>query len=334
MSSSSNSYLRGQRKSGLLELAETVGLTNTDGMKKSDLETALDDYLAEKQSQFSSNPAAQPYYQARARAIGSPVKKDSSVDAPKPSRRRTVKQADRGVASTTEDESGLALISATPGRALTLARNISLPASPADVARVVDERTLALRDRVSTLYESSGVKDVAYTARDSLSTVTSIIFCISAFEMYNLKKELLPNRYAFTIPAIHALKTSDYAVEVTDMFLLLTSSFWNPALLWAFTSVIVPAFFGFYFNLGAAHARSGPGKKSQGSDYAVDPLMFSIAKAVITYVVYQQGVTFGGWIDPVSVARINSATYGGWKGVITGAAISGIASFYDAVLRR
>ena len=27
MSTSSNSYLRGQRKSGLLELAETVGLT-------------------------------------------------------------------------------------------------------------------------------------------------------------------------------------------------------------------------------------------------------------------------------------------------------------------
>lgn len=217
---------------------------------------------------------------------------------------------------------------------MTLARRIPLPASPADVARVVDERTVAIRDRVSTIYEDSGVKEVAYNARDSLSTVTSIILCISSFELYNLRKEILANRYAFTIPAIHALKTSDYPINVPDMFLLLTGSFWNPALLYAFTSIIVPAFFGFYFNLGAAHARSGPGKKSQASDYAVDPLMFSIAKAVITYVVYQQGVTFGGWIDPVSVARINSSIYGGWKGVITGAAISGIASFYDAVLRR
>ncbi|ROV92401.1 hypothetical protein VMCG_09103 [Cytospora schulzeri] len=334
MSSSSNSYLRGQRKSGLLELAETVGFTNTDGMKKSDLEVALDEFLAEKQNQFSDNPAAQPYYQARARAIGSPAKKDPSVDAPKPSRRRTAKQADRSIASANEDDSELALITSTPGRALSLARRIPLPATPADVARVVDERTVAIRGRVSSLYEESGFKEVSNNTRDALSTVTSILFCISGFELYNLRKEILPDRYAFTIPAIHALRTSDYAVAVPDMFQLLTGSFWSPALLWSLTSLIIPAICGYYFNLSAAHARSGSSKKSQASESVVDPLMFSIAKAVITYVVYQQGVTFGGWVDPISVARINSAIYGGWKGVITGALISGIASFYDAVLRR
>lgn len=229
----------------------------------------------------------------------------------------------------------MALTSATPGRALSLARRIPLPASPADVARVVDERTVALRERVVTLYEDSGVKEVAYNTRDSLSTVTSILFCINAFELYHLRKEILSDRYAFTIPAISALGTSDYPVEVPDMFLLLTSSFWNPALLWAFTSVVVPAFFGFYFNLSAAHSQPGRGRRSSSQpENVVDPLTFSIAKAVITYVVYQQGVTFGGWVDQTSVARINSAVYGGWKGVIVGAAITGIASFYDAVLRK
>lgn len=68
---------------------------STDGLKKSDLELALDDFLAQKQSQFSNNPAAQPYYQARARAVGSPAKKDPPVDAPKPGRRRTAKIAER-----------------------------------------------------------------------------------------------------------------------------------------------------------------------------------------------------------------------------------------------
>ena len=63
-------------------------------------------------------------------------------------------------------------------------------------------------------------------------------------------------------------------------------------------------------------------------------LSFSVAKAVISYVVYAQGVTFGGWIDQVSVARINSAVYGGWKGVIVGTAISGLVSVYDAVLKK
>lgn len=218
---------------------------------------------------------------------------------------------------------------------LSLTRRIPLPASPADVARVVDESTVALRERVSTIYDESGIREVTYNARDTLSTVTSILFSIHAFELYHLRKEILSDRYAFTIPAIRALGTSDHSVEVPDLFLLLTSSFWNPALLWTFTSIILPAFFGFYFNLSAAHAHAPSSRRKSGpSEFLVDPLTYSIAKAVITYVVYQQGVTFGGWVDPVSVARINSAVYGGWKGVITGALISGVASFYDAVLRK
>lgn len=223
--------------------------------------------------------------------------------------------------------------SATPARALTLARRIPLPASPADVARVVDERTVALRERVTSLYEDSGLREVTYNTRETLSTVSSIIFCINAFEMYHLRKEVLSDRYAFTIPGFSPLGTPDYAVEVPDMFLLLSSSFWKPTLLWLITSVLAPSFFGFYFNLSAAH-QLPQRKRGQPSDNMVDPLIYSLAKAVITYVIYQQGVTFGGWIDPVSVARINSAVYGGWKGVITGAFITGVASFYDAVLKK
>lgn len=222
---------------------------------------------------------------------------------------------------------------ATPGRALALARTISLPATPADVARVVDERTVALRERVTSLYDESGLREVTYNARDTLSTVSSIIFCINAFELYHLRKEVLSDRYAFTIPGVSAIGTPDYAVEVPDMFLLLSSSFWNPTLLWLITSVFLPSVFGFYFNLSAAH-QSAQRKRGQSSENVVDPLIYSLAKAVVTYVIYQQGVTFGGWIDPISVARINSAVYGGWKGVITGAFISGVASFYDAVLTK
>lgn len=226
----------------------------------------------------------------------------------------------------------LATPSATPSGALSLTRRIPLPATPADVARVVDERTVALRERALTFYEESGFREATYTARDTLSTVASIIVCIHAFELYYLRKEILADRYAFTIPAIPALGTTDYAVEIPDMFLLLTRSFWNPALLWALTSTAIPAFFGFYFNLSAAHSASG--RKKGSYQFSVDPLIFSIAKAVVTYVIYQQGATFGGWIDPVSVARINSAIYGGWKGVLTGTFIMGVASFYDAVLRK
>lgn len=225
----------------------------------------------------------------------------------------------------------------TPGRALSLASRIPLPPTPGDVARVVDEHTLAVRERVATIYNDSGIKEGTQATREALSTVTSIMFFVAAFELYYLRPELLNDRYAFTIPAVGLLGTSDYPVYLPDMFQLLTASFWNPALLWAFTSTIVPSFFGYFFNLSAAHAQSARGRpatRSTQPEAVVDPLTFSVVKALITYVVYQQGVTFGGLVDPLSVARINSAVYGGWKGVITGTSISGLASIYDAVLRK
>lgn len=76
--------------------------TSTEGLKKSDLEVALDEFLAEKHNQFGNHPVAQPYYQARARAIGSPAKRDPPGDSAKPTRRRTAKPAERTNTSTTE----------------------------------------------------------------------------------------------------------------------------------------------------------------------------------------------------------------------------------------
>ena len=35
-----------------------------------------------------------------------------------------------------------------------------------------------------------------------------------------------------------------------------------------------------------------------------------------------------------AVARINSALYSGWKGALVGTAVTGLASVYDAVLKK
>jgi hypothetical protein len=71
-------------------------------LKKSDLEVALDDFLAENSNQFGKNPATLPYYQARARAIGSPVKKEAPppAEAPKTTKRRAAKAAEQNIAAT------------------------------------------------------------------------------------------------------------------------------------------------------------------------------------------------------------------------------------------
>lgn len=223
----------------------------------------------------------------------------------------------------------------TPGRALSLAQRIPLPATPADVAQAVDRGTVAIRNRANSIYKESGITEATNAVREDLSTVHSILLVVSLFEAYFVRPEVLPDRYAFTIPAISLLGTNDHPVQVPDLFLLLTSSFWSPVLLWLFTSTILPTAVGYFFNLSVAH-QSGRRTRSTNPnpEYLVDPLTFSIAKALISFVIYGQKVTFGGWVHEESIARISTALYGGYKGVLTGTAITGLVSIYDAVLRK
>ncbi|KAI1762844.1 hypothetical protein GGR53DRAFT_499880 [Hypoxylon sp. FL1150] len=342
--SGANSWLQRQRKGDLTELAHHTGLKNYESLKKPELELALDEYLAENSSTFSSDPKLANYYSSRARTAGSPVKRDAVVDGPaerlRVARRRITKAAEEVITPESEEEptSTPNALVRTPGRALSLASRIPLPATPADVAEAVDRSTVAVRARVATLYKESGITEATHATRDSLSTVASVLLAVSAFELWFLRPEILADRYAFTIPAISLLGTKDFPVFVPDMFLLLTSSFWSPALLWAFTSAVLPSVAGYFVNLtvGAHHNTRVTRRSSiaHHADTVIDPLTFSIAKALISYVVYGQGITFGGWIAEESIARINAAVYGGYKGILTGTAITGLLSIYDAVLKR
>ncbi len=199
----------------------------------------------------------------------------------------------------------------------------------------MERRTTAVRERVASLYQESGITEATESTRATLSTVTSILFAVASFELYHLRPELLANRYAFTVPAVPVLGTSDLPVFIPDVFLLLTASFWVPALTWTLTSLALPSLLGYFFNLtvGARHGRGGR-RVVADPDYVVDPLTFSIAKALVTYVVYGQKVTFGGWLDLASINRIDGAVYGGWQGVLVGTAITALASVYDAVLKK
>ncbi len=50
-----------------------------DGMKKTEIEVALDEYLTENASQFSSETRLAPFYKRRSES--SPVKKESSTSS-------------------------------------------------------------------------------------------------------------------------------------------------------------------------------------------------------------------------------------------------------------
>lgn len=191
-----------------------------------------------------------------------------------------------------------------------------------------------MRKRVASIYQESGITEASSATRETLSTVTSVLFSVAAFELYYIRPEVLGNRFAFTVPAIAALGTDDYNVFLPDMFLLLTSSFWSPALTWVFTSILAPSVFGYFFNI-SANSQAGPRTRARAlNETVVDPLTFSIVKALLAYVVYAQGVTFGGLLSELSIARLNNAVYGGYQGILVGAAITGLVSIYDAALKK
>ena len=188
-----------------------------------------------------------------------------------------------------------------------------------------------MRRRISQSFEESGALEIAQDTRETLSSVVSVEALIIAFEAFCLRREVLSDRFAFTIPAISLLHTSTYDVKIPDMFLLLTSSFWGPALLWATTSLFVPLLISYFFNLTT---KPSTGKSSSRFEYKFDPLTFNVVKALLTYVVFQQDATFGGLVNLEHVARINSALYGGPMGVLTGCGIGVLVTFYEAVLRK
>jgi hypothetical protein len=196
---------------------------------------------------------------------------------------------------------------------------------------VIDRRTAVIRSKVAQAYEESGITEQASVARETLSSVAAIHVLIHAFELYCIRGELLPNRYAFTIPELPIIRNNEYPVRIPDLFLLLTSSFWGPATLWTFTSILIPLFSAYFFNL-----TSKPRARSHNKhfNYTFDPLTFNVVKALLQFVIYGQDVTFGGLVDLEYVARINSAVYGGWISPLVGAGIGALVTIYEAIIKK
>ncbi|TVY78335.1 hypothetical protein LSUE1_G003959 [Lachnellula suecica] len=342
-----SSWLQKMRKAELQELCDSVDFKEYDGLNKNEISIALEEYLKENEDKYSSETRLAPFYRTRGRSESSPVKKEASsvfsdIEAKvKTTRRRVTKAAEELLATddsdvepaTTRARSALTRTPARPSALsnLSFASGVPLPPSPAVVADVIDRNTVAIRTKLSDFYDESGIVETAQATRANLSSLTAIQGLIVLFELYNLRPELLPNRYAFTIPAIATLGTGPWPVKIPDLFLLLTSSFWGPATLWAFSSFLIPLTAAYFFNLtGKPRARS----IHNSYTYSFDPLTFNIAKALLTYVIFGQDVTFGGLIDLEYVARINSALYGGYKGILGGTAIGTLVTLYDAVLKK
>ncbi|KAI9649462.1 hypothetical protein NHQ30_002038 [Ciborinia camelliae] len=333
-------WIKAQRKGDLMELADSIGLKYVDGIKKTELEIALEVYLVENESQLSNDTRLIPYYNRRSGA--SPVKKEPSsahedMDTKRSLRRRTrlaseISEIGNQTTDDSESERTIARSSTALTRtprpsALAFVSSVPLPPSPAVVADAIDRRTAVLRAKANDYYKDLGVVEAVETARETVSTVVALEFIMLLSEALQLQPELLANKYAFTIPAIDSLSTSQYAVKIPDLFLLLTTSFWGPFSLWLSTSLLLPLVGAYLFNL-----TNKPSTRTKR--YSFDPLTFNIVKGLITFVVYGRAATLGGLVDLGHVARINSALYGGYESILLGTGIGILVTMYDAVLKK
>lgn len=340
---SNSSYLQKMRKSDLAKMAESLQL-DYEGLKKSQLEIIIEQEL-NQYPHFAADSRYAGFFKKRLSDTATPVKRevvsagegvaDTVTKATRGARRRVTEKVEEAVSAVEESEIEApiartrALASRTPNRVRELAAQVPLPPSPSVVTDVIERRTQDVLTKINTLASNSGVIEAAESTRDVASSLISIEACILFLEAYYLRPEILENRYAFDFPSIPFIANEPCPVYVPDFFLLLTARFWSPFVLWAATSVFVPLVVSYFFNL-TGRTRRG----ERRFEYRVDPLVFNIVKAVITYAVYAQDVTFGGLVDLESVARIRSAVAGGWQGIVAGAAVGALCTMYEAIIRK
>lgn len=207
-----------------------------------------------------------------------------------------------------------------------------LPASPADVATLVDNQTASFYAGLSDLYSVSGLPGGIERLQDFTSTVQGIHLSILLLEGFALSPEVLPFIWVADSPAIAALGIPSYPLSVPNLFLMLNSWFWYPVLTWLATSLAIPLLFAYFYNLTIRDVRRN-GARVSVARYTYDPMTFSIVKSVLSYLVYGRGQTFGVFSE-AAAARVEYAVLGGTGGLVTGAVVGAIASLYEATQRR
>ncbi|KAH8705895.1 hypothetical protein BGW36DRAFT_19280 [Talaromyces proteolyticus] len=345
MASSTTTYLRNLRKGELTEFAEISDLKEYADLKKSELEAALDKHLRANSSIFSGEKRLGDYYKRlfQPARVSSPVKKEPKAEtssAASEEKKTTRRRKTSTEADDTETEktpaSTTAIAARTPARSpLSFS---SLPPSPAVVTDAIDRQTTIVREKVSDAWTKSGISQRSDALRSALSSVKSIETIIVLLELVSLSYELIPLRYLTTFPAVDTIATPEFSVKMPDLFVLITGAFWAPFLLWALTSLALPLTVAYFFNLSlrsqASHSHSTRRASATAGPATFDPLVYNIAKALISYLVYANHFTFWDVFSHFSVEKVNVSIPGQWPGLVTGSAIGILTSLYEAILKK
>ncbi|KAJ5577712.1 uncharacterized protein N7459_006676 [Penicillium hispanicum] len=344
-------FLNKLRKPELVEFAERTDLTNYGDYNKADLAVALDNHLRENKSIYSGDQKLADYYKrlsAGSTRGGSPVKRETRVEVSpvlekKTPGRRPTKQKEEPATESDEPVKTPSAAVRASARSPRSVRSIVdsaqfAPPSPAVVTDAIDRQTTKMREGLENAWTASGVLERSQTLRSALSSVQAVEAIILTLEGGSLLKALLPLRFVTTTPAVPAVHLPPLSIKLPDLFVLLTSAFWAPLLLWTLTSLVLPLVAAYFINLswqaatGGSHA--GRRTRSASSRASFDPLTFNIAKALLVYKVYADQYTFYDLLGKTAIEKVDASVPGHWAGMLTGTAIGVIGTLYEAILRR
>lgn len=231
----------------------------------------------------------------------------------------------------------------TPGKELARRTSAMIPSnfppSPALVADAFDRQQVRMRNSISEFYEKTNVSEYIDQARDLLSSPYAITAISMLIEAYGLRKDILPWKSLYDVPAVKYVKDSKTTIYGPDVFLFFNSSFLAPFTLWLLTSLLLPLTLSYCINIPLKAHPSHNYKTRKATTKALphlqfDPLIFNVAKALIAYVVYAQHYPLFGLYQHFTVATVNESVLGGYTGMITSSGIGALVSLYEAILKK
>jgi len=177
------------------------------------------------------------------------------------------------------------------------------------------------------------VKSLLMHCRELLSSVVGVETMVLLLEGFSLQRRMIPQRYAFDVPASTILNTSSHAVFLPDFFVLLTDVYWSTTLLWALSNFWIPLAASWLFNLTIRPVvRHGVTVSKARMEF--DPLTFNVVKALMAWLVFSKGSRIYGLFSSSTVDLVNQSMPGGYAGVLIGSFIGMLASLYDAAQRK
>lgn len=211
-------------------------------------------------------------------------------------------------------------------------RRPSLPPSPTIVVDEVEHATSRFYAGIDDLYTLSGLPEAIDWAREACSSLVAVHATFLFVEAYSLSKIVMPWKYAFDTPAVHAIGLPSQAVKIPDLFALLTPEFWLPTLLWSATNLFIPLAFAYFYNL-TVHTVKRNNARVRVVRYNYDPFTFNVVKGILVSTIYGAGLLHG-YVNEYIVDVISYSQYSGVNGMMAGPYICGLYSLWEATQRR